>query len=93
MQGLRCGLQRPRPRPRPLRYWLSNAGLGQWYMAGGALFNSLVLASVTVMTERRMLDNWPKARAALYGEYMRTTSACVPLPRFPWWGSQAEGRA
>ncbi len=54
-------------------------------MAGGALFNSLVLASVTVMTERRMLENWPADRAALYREYMRTTSACVPLPRFPWW--------
>jgi len=68
-------------------------GLGQWYLAGGALFNSLVLASVTVMTERRMLDNWPTDRAALYREYMRSTSACVPLPRSPWWGAQAEGRA
>ena len=65
MEGLRCSLQTPRPRPRPLRYWLPNAGLGQWYMAGGALFNSLVLASVTVMTERKMLDNLPKERATL----------------------------
>jgi len=60
------------------------AGLGQWYMAGGTLFNSLVLATVTVMTEQRMLSNWPSDRAELYREYMRTTSACVPLPRFPW---------
>ena len=40
-----------------------------------------------------MLDNWPTERAALYREYMRSTSACVPLPRSPWWGAQAEGRA
>lgn len=60
------------------------AGLGQWYMAGGTLFNSMVLATVTVMTEQRMLANWSSDRAELYREYMRTTSACVPLPRFPW---------
>eukprot|EP00937_MAST-01D_sp_MAST-1D-sp2_P000366 g366.t1 len=55
--------------------------LGQWYMLGGALFNSIVLASVTVMTERRMLDGWEPARAEQYRGYMRRTSPCIP-----WWG-------
>jgi len=65
-------------------YAIFAAGLGQWYMFAGTAFNSLVLASVTVMTERRMLSNWPPARAELYREYIRTTSACIPLPNFPW---------
>ena len=52
--------------------------LGGWWAFCGTAFNSLVLASVTVMTEQRMLTRWPKERAALYREYVRTTSACVP---------------
>ena len=60
--------------------------VGQWYMLWGALFNSLVLASVTVMTETRMLKNWPPERVKLYRAYMRRTGPCVPGPRWPFWG-------
>jgi len=69
-------------------YAIFSAGLGQWYMFAGTFFNSLVLASVTVMTEQRMLRNWTQERADLYREYMRTTSPLIPLPRFPWFGRQ-----
>ena len=63
-------------------WWWSFSGfsvlLGQWYMMGGTLFNSMVLATVTTMTERRMLDGWEPARAQQYRAYMRRTSPCVP---------------
>ena len=53
-------------------------------MLSGTAFNSVILATVTVMTEQKMLTNWPPARAALYREYMRATSPCVPwFPRTP----------
>ena len=52
--------------------------LGGWWALCGTAFNSLVLASVTVMTEQRMLTNWSAERAGLYREYMRKTSPCVP---------------
>ena len=52
--------------------------LGQPEMLGGTAFNTLILATVTVMTEQKMLTNWEPKRAELYREYMRTTSAIVP---------------
>lgn len=52
--------------------------LGEPMVMLGTAFNSIVLASVTVMTEQRMLSRWPPERAALYREYMRSTSPCVP---------------
>jgi len=65
-------------------WWWSFAGfaaaLGQWYMGAGTLFNSLVLATVTVMTEQKMLSEWAPARAELYRGYIATTS-----PLIPWW--------
>ena len=36
-------------------YALFAAGLGQWYMSAGTFINSIVLATVTVMTETKML--------------------------------------
>ena len=63
-------------------WWWSFAGfsvcLGEWYMLAGTAFNSVILATVTLMTEERMLKNWSAARAKLYREYMRTTSPCIP---------------
>ena len=47
-------------------------------MLMGTAFNSLVLATVTQMTETRMLTRWPPERVAAYKEYMRTTSPCIP---------------
>ena len=44
----------------------------------GTAFNSLILATVTFMTEERMLTRWAPRRAALYREYIRTTSPCIP---------------
>lgn len=65
-------------------WWWSFAGfavaLGQWYMAAGTLVNSVVLAVVTIMTEQKMLRQWEPPRAALYREYIRTTSPLVPWP-------------
>ena len=65
-------------------WWWSFAGfaalLGQWYMGAGTLFNSLVLATVTVMTEKKMLSEWPAARAELYRGYIAGTSPLIPWP-------------
>ena len=56
--------------------------LGGWWAFGGTAFNSIILATVTVMTEERMLANWTPERAALYRAYMKRTSPCVPwFPR------------
>jgi len=67
-------------------WWWSFAAysvrLGQWYFVGGTLFNSIILAVVTVMTEQKMLSNWPAARASLYREYMRTTSPLIPFCKY-----------
>jgi steroid 5-alpha reductase family enzyme len=52
--------------------------LGQPEMCAGTFFNSIILAVVTVMTERKMLKNWSASRAKLYREYMWRTSPCVP---------------
>jgi steroid 5-alpha reductase family enzyme len=63
-------------------WWWSFAGfavrLGEWPLVAGTAFNSVVLATVTLMTEERMLSRWTAKRAALYREYMRTTSPCIP---------------
>jgi steroid 5-alpha reductase family enzyme len=61
-------------------FWWSIAGFGvavgePWVVIGTA-FNSCVLAGVTVMTERRMLQV-PERRAA-YEAYRRRTSVWVP---------------
>merc|ERR1719433_1477369 len=53
---------------------------GDWWAASGTLFNSLILVSVTLMTENRMLSRWPLERAERYREYQRTTSPWVPMP-------------
>ena len=63
-------------------YGLYAVRLGQWYMLGGWLFNTIVLITVTCMTEDRMLSNWDKDRVALYREYKRATSSWIPLPKF-----------
>ena len=56
--------------------------LGQPIWVLGTAFNSLILATVTFMTEERMLTRWSKERVELYREYIRTTSPCIPwFPR------------
>jgi steroid 5-alpha reductase family enzyme len=66
-------------------FWWSVAGFG-WiagepWVAVGTLLNSIVLAAVTVMTERRMRDV-PERRDA-YDAYRRRTSVWVPWPPRP----------
>jgi len=63
-------------------FWWAIAGFGiacgePWVVVGTA-FNSCVLAGVTVMTERRMLD--VPERSALYDAYRRRTSVWFPWP-------------
>jgi len=63
-------------------FWWSMAGLGvvvgePWVVVGTAL-NSVVLATVTVMTERRMRAD--PARRAVYADYVRRTSVWLPWP-------------
>ena len=63
-------------------FWWSIAGFGlvcgePWVMIGTAI-NSCVLAGVTVMTERRMLDI-PERREA-YAAYRARTSVWIPWP-------------
>jgi steroid 5-alpha reductase family enzyme len=70
-------------------FWWSVAGFGivcgePWVVVGTAL-NSVVLATVTVMTERRMLAV-PERRVA-FEDYRRRTSVWVP-----WWPRQGSGR-
>jgi len=59
-------------------FGLVAVGVGEWHVLWGTAFNSLILATVTVMTETRMLTRWAPERAQLYREYMRTTSPCIP---------------
>lgn len=59
-------------------YSLFAVRLGQPWMVLGTAFNSLILATVTLMTEERMLRGWDARRAALYREYMRSTSVLIP---------------
>jgi steroid 5-alpha reductase family enzyme len=54
---------------------------GRWILLAGAALNTLCLASVTVMTEKRMLDRWDAERAALFAEHQRATSVWLLLPR------------
>ena len=63
-------------------FGLFACGLGGWHTLAGTAFNSIILATVTVMTEARMLSNWAPARANLYREYMRTTSVLIPWFKF-----------
>jgi len=63
-------------------FWWAIAGYGvllgePWVVAGTAI-NSCVLAAVTVMTERRMLDS--PGRREVYQAYQRRTSVWLPLP-------------
>ena len=63
-------------------FWWSIAGFGaicgEPWVAVGTLFNSAVLAGVTVMTERRMLA--VPERAEAYRAYQRRTSVWLPWP-------------
>jgi len=63
-------------------FWWSVGGFGvvcgQPWVLAGTFLNSCVLASVTVMTERRMLD--VPERAPAYSEYRKRTSVWVPWP-------------
>lgn len=47
-------------------------------MLCGTAFNSIILATVTFMTEERMLTNWSAPRAKLYRAYIASTSPCIP---------------
>lgn len=60
---------------------------GQWWAIAGTFLNSIVLHIVTDMTEGKVLKEWTPERAALFREYQRTTSRCIPWP--PKKGSQA----
>jgi steroid 5-alpha reductase family enzyme len=66
-------------------FWWSFAGwgvvVGQSWVVIGTLLNSAVLAAVTVMTERRMLEV-PERRDA-YRAYQQRTSVWLPWP--PRW--------
>jgi steroid 5-alpha reductase family enzyme len=61
-------------------FWWAIAGygvlLGEPFVVVGALLNSIVLAAVTVMTERRMLAD--PARSELFRAYRERTSVWVP---------------
>ena len=75
-------------------FWWSIAGLGvmtgHYWVVVGTVLNSIVLAVVTIMTERRMLE--VPARREIYREYIRRTSACIPwIPREPKGLSGASG--
>jgi steroid 5-alpha reductase family enzyme len=66
-------------------FWWSLAGFGvvcgEPWVAIGSLFNSIVLAAVTVMTERRMLSVPERSEAFL--AYRRRTSVWIPWPPRP----------
>eukprot|EP00854_Cymbomonas_tetramitiformis_P021046 gene21046-25255_t len=61
---------------------LFSVNLGDYWAVLGTAFNSIILAAVTVMTEKRILDNWTAERRSLYVEYRERTSVWIPLPRF-----------
>jgi steroid 5-alpha reductase family enzyme len=65
-------------------FWWSIAlfavNVGAWWALAGTLINSIVLAIVTVMTERRMLRNWEPERVGRYLEYREKTSVLLPCP-------------
>ena len=57
---------------------LFSVQVNQSWAIFGTLFNSIVLAIVTKMTEDKMLREWPKSRALKFQKYQETTSACIP---------------
>lgn len=59
---------------------LGYGAAGQVWVLAGAALNTVVLLSVTAMTEQRMLER--RERREQYLRYMRTTSAWLPLPKF-----------
>jgi len=65
-------------------YGLYAVNVGEWYMLAGTLFNSIILAVVTTMTEERMLKNWSEERALRYREYQKVVSPCIPFFRMTW---------
>lgn len=69
------------------------AAAAPWYVASGTALNSIVLATVTVMTEERMLTNWTPERTEKFREYQRRTSALCLWPPglgFPLLGGARE---
>ena len=52
--------------------------VGQPWALAGTIINSLTLATVTCMTEAKVLREWPEERAALFRKYQQSTSACIP---------------
>jgi len=63
-------------------WWWSLAGFscmcGQYWTLTGPLFNSLVMAAVTGLTEARMLKN--SKRHDAYKKYQKRTSVWIPTP-------------
>lgn len=63
-------------------FWWSIAGfglaLGEPWVIAGTTANSLVLAAVTVMTERRMLAD--ETRSSAFRAYQKSTSVWLPWP-------------
>ena len=57
---------------------LFSVRVNQSWAICGTLFNSIVLAIVTKMTEDKMLREWPKSRVLKFHKYKETTSACIP---------------
>lgn len=70
-------------------YALYAVNLGEWYMLAGTVFNSIILATVTVMTEARMLKGWTHERAEEYRRYQRVVSPCIPFFRLEWRAERA----
>lgn len=60
--------------------WIFAWNLGHAWMAAGAFVNSMCLAIVSVMVEKRMLRK--KEREAILREYFATTSTIVPWFKF-----------
>ena len=86
---LRAGLWRYSRHPNyffeQLFWWsisLFAANVGHPEAMVGTVLNSLVLLTVTFMTEAKMLREWAPSRAQLYREYRRTTSMWLPLPNW-----------
>jgi steroid 5-alpha reductase family enzyme len=71
-------------------FWWSMGGLactctspdefGYAWMLGGTFINSLCLATVTLMTEQKMLSEWTEERVKLYKLYQKNVSVLIPFP-------------
>ena len=63
-------------------FWWALAGWGMWlgepWVVVGTAFNSVILAVVTVMTERRIMSRVRRREA--YGAYQQRTSVWIPWP-------------